>query len=96
MSIAFMMAVYFIIWWVVLFVVLPFGVRTQAEAGVVVPGTSGSAPEGFRLLRVVIVTSVVAAVVFGVLWAGVATKIIDVDAITGFSSAAEPPPGVTR
>ena len=37
-------AIYIFIWWIVLFAVLPFGVRTQDEAGSVVPGTPGSAP----------------------------------------------------
>ncbi len=96
MSIVFKIAVYFIIWWVVLFAVLPFGVRTQAEAGSVVPGTPASAPAGFRLLRVMVLTSVVAAIVFAVLWAAVVWKIIDVDAIAGFPPSSEPPAGVTR
>jgi predicted secreted protein len=33
MSIPFAIALYFVIWWTVLFAVLPFGVRTQDEAG---------------------------------------------------------------
>ena len=33
MSIANRIAVYFIIWWVCLFMVLPFGVRNAHEAG---------------------------------------------------------------
>ena len=35
------LAIYIFIWWIVLFAVLPFGVRTQDEAGSVVPGTPG-------------------------------------------------------
>src|SRR5207244_2876982 len=38
MSITFAIAVYVVIWWTVLFAVLPLGVRTQGEDGVVVPG----------------------------------------------------------
>jgi hypothetical protein len=33
------LAVYFVIWWTVLFVTLPFGVRSQAESGTVEKGT---------------------------------------------------------
>ena len=33
MSIFTALAIYFIIWWVVLFTVLPFGIRSQAEHG---------------------------------------------------------------
>lgn len=78
MKIAFLFAVYFIVWWVVLFAVLPFGVRTQAEAGDVVPGTPESAPANFRLARVLVITTVVAAFVFAGLWAAVHWQIIDI------------------
>ena len=56
-------AVYFIIWWITLFAVLPLGVRTQAEENDVVPGTVESAPARFRALRVVLLTTVIAAIV---------------------------------
>ncbi|NVP58051.1 DUF1467 family protein [Mycoplana rhizolycopersici] len=56
-------AVYFIIWWVTLFAVLPFGLRTQAEENDVVPGTVESAPARFRGGRVVLITTVAAAVI---------------------------------
>ena len=36
MSLVSAIAIYFIIWWVCLFVVLPFGVRNAHEAGEVV------------------------------------------------------------
>lgn len=63
-------AVYFVIWWIGLFAVLPFGVRTQDEAGDVVPGTPGSAPERPRFIRVLIANTVLASVIFaGVHWA---------------------------
>lgn len=61
-------AVYFVIWWVTLFAVLPFGLRTQDDAGDVVPGTTESAPHKFRPWRVVIWTSLVSAVVFALWW----------------------------
>ena len=54
MSITLAIAVYFVIWWTVLFAVLPIGVRTQGEDGVIVPGTPESAPTAPRLLRVVL------------------------------------------
>lgn len=86
MTIAFMIAVYFIIWWTVLFVVLPFGVQTQAEAGSVVPGTPGSAPADFPVRRVVLITSAVSAVVFALLWLAFSFGIIDMQALTTVST----------
>lgn len=58
------LAIYFVMWWIVLFAVLPFGVRTQQDAGVVVPGSPASAPERPRLARTIIATTVVSAVLF--------------------------------
>lgn len=68
MSITLSIAVYFIIWWTTLFAVLPFGVKTQEEAGEVVPGTPESAPAKFRLLWVLGLNTVVAAVAFFFVW----------------------------
>lgn len=62
-------AIYFVIWWVVLFVVLPLKVRTQGEAGEVVPGTPASAPARPQLLFKAAMTTVLAGIVFAGLWA---------------------------
>jgi predicted secreted protein len=77
-------AVYFIIWWLTLFAVLPFGVRTQAEENDVVLGTVESAPARFRGLRVVLLTTVVAALIhFG--WYVLSVKLgYDLDTIFSF------------
>ncbi len=40
-----------VIWFTVLFVVLPMNIRTQGEAGNVVPGTPRSAPSDPQLKR---------------------------------------------
>ncbi len=64
MSLTAAIAIYFIIWWLVLFTVLPFGVRTQSEEGDVTPGTVGSAPVRFAFGRTAIRTTVVSCVVF--------------------------------
>ena len=37
-------AIYFVIWWIVLFLTLPFGVRSQHEDGEGAPGTDPGAP----------------------------------------------------
>ena len=64
MSVSTSVAIYFIIWWLVLFVVLPWGVRSQVESGEIVPGSDPGAPALPRLLSKVIWTTIVAAVVF--------------------------------
>jgi predicted secreted protein len=80
MNIAFLLAVYFIVWWLMLFAVLPFGVVTQGEMGEVVPGTPESAPAHFRLRRVVVITTVAATIVFCALWASVHWGLLDLQA----------------
>lgn len=62
------LALYFIIWWLTLFAVLPFGVKTQGEAGDVVPGTPESAPARTGIWKVFAINSVVAGIAFLALW----------------------------
>ncbi len=64
MSLTTALAIYFIIWWTVLFAVLPWGVRSQQESGEVAPGTDPGAPAIPRLKQKVIWTTVVATIVF--------------------------------
>lgn len=70
-------AIYVVIWWTVLFAVLPLGVRTQEEDGVIVPGTPSSAPTRPRLLRIVLLTTAITTVLFGGIWIADAMNIID-------------------
>ncbi len=57
-------AIYFTTWWIVLFAVLPWGVRSQEEARDVVPGSDPGAPTLPRLLVKALWTTAIAAVVF--------------------------------
>ena len=82
MGFTFSLALYFIIWWTVLFAVLPFGVRTQDEDGVVVPGTPGSAPTKPRFQMVLAVTTLASAVVFAITYAVIVYQVINLDWIT--------------
>ncbi|AWU94203.1 DUF1467 family protein [Azospirillum ramasamyi] len=64
--------VYVVVWWVVLFAVLPWGVRTPDEPE---PGMASSAPVEPRILRKFMITSVVSVlvwlVIFGVERSGI-------------------------
>jgi predicted secreted protein len=70
MKLSFAIVVYICIWFMTLFAVLPFGVRTQDEDGEVVPGTPGSAPANQRMWRLFAINTVVAAVCFSVFYVG--------------------------
>lgn len=56
-------ALYFIIWWTLLFAVLPFGVRSQVEAGEVVKGSEPGAPAAPALREKALWTTLVASLV---------------------------------
>ena len=57
-------AVFFIIWWLVLFVSLPIGLRTQDEEGEVTLGTVSSAPRGPHMARALLRTTLITTVIF--------------------------------
>ena len=64
MAISTAIAIYVRIWWVVLFAVLPWGVRAQGEEGA--PGTDPGAPTVPRLRAKLIWTTLVATAVWGI------------------------------
>jgi len=66
MSLPLSLAVFFTTWWVVLFAVLPWGVRSQAEAPDVkiAAGSDKGAPVAPHLGLKLLITTLVAAVVF--------------------------------
>jgi len=63
-------AIYFVIWWITLFLTLPFGIRSQHEDGVGAAGTDPGAPIASRMGPRLVWTTVLSAVIFGIaLWA---------------------------
>ncbi|HEV7370876.1 DUF1467 family protein [Arenibaculum sp.] len=66
MTLATGIAVYFVIWWTVLFAVLPWGSRPSERPA---PGTADSAPENPRLLMKFLATTLVSGVIFLGFWA---------------------------
>lgn len=59
-------AVYFVIWWLVLFLTLPFGVRSQHEDGVLTDGTDPGAPVASNMRIKLLVTTLVSLVLYGI------------------------------
>jgi len=57
-------AIYFVLWWVTLFLTLPFGVRSQHEDGGGAPGTDPGAPIASRMAAKLIWTTLISAVIF--------------------------------
>ena len=61
------LAIYFVVWWTVLFAVLPWGIRSQLESGEVVPGSDPGAPALPKLRSKLIWTTVVATITFALM-----------------------------
>lgn len=58
-------AIYFILWWTVLFAVLPWGVRSHKEAGMTPDeGVDPGSPVLPQLVKKVVATTVVSTVLF--------------------------------
>ena len=63
-SISTAFAIYFVLWWIVLFLTLPFGVRSQHEDGEGAPGTDPGAPITAKMGSKLIWTTVISAIIF--------------------------------
>jgi predicted secreted protein len=74
-------AIFFLIWWIVLFAVLPWGVRSQHEEGVVVPGTDPGAPVLPRLRRVLLWTTLVSLVVYAACYVVYVDRLVTLDGL---------------
>ncbi|MBC6442463.1 MAG: DUF1467 family protein [Rhodobacteraceae bacterium] len=72
MTIGAALVLFAIVWFMVLFIVLPLRLTTQGECGDVVPGTPKSAPANVNLKRKVLWVTIVSAVI----WAGLAAVIV--------------------
>jgi predicted secreted protein len=85
MTLAFAAAIYFVIWWIVLFAMLPIGVRTSEEAGEkTTPGNAESAPHRPNLLPKMLATTVVSSIIFAALYAIIVHHVITLDQIPFF------------
>jgi predicted secreted protein len=79
-------AIYLLFWMLSLFLVLPWGVRTSEEEGAQSqPGHAESAPHIFRAKRVVLWTTLVATILFGLYYANYINGWIGVDELDWLS-----------
>ena len=76
------LAVFFIIWWVVLFAVLPWGARSAHEADEdIEAGHAASAPINPMLARKFAATTVIAGLIFGAFYYIIMSGVITLDDI---------------
>ena len=81
MAVTTVIAIYFIIWWTVLFAVLPWGVRSQHEGGEIAPGTDPGAPTIPNLPRKLLWTTIVSAAIFGACYVVYVNRLVTLDGL---------------
>ena len=82
MALTSIFAIYFILWWVVLFTVLPWGNQSLHEASrEVQQGHASSAPIKPNLARKFIATTLISGVIFAIGYIVVAKGLITIDDI---------------
>ncbi len=80
MSIALALAVYFICWWIVLFAILPLRIGPQAKEGESDPFADASgAPRAPNIGLKFLVTTIVSAVIFAVIYAAISFNLVALD-----------------
>lgn len=78
--------IYILFWMLTFFAVLPFGVRTSAEAGeAAVPGQADSAPARPNLRAKAAWTTVISAVLFAAYYANYVNGWITMDDVPGWN-----------
>ena len=75
-------AIYFVLWWVTLFVTLPFGVRSQHEDGEGAPGTDPGAPVASRMGRKLIWTTLLSAVIYAIAMAAYQAGLLNIERLS--------------
>jgi predicted secreted protein len=70
------LAIYLVTWAVCLFVVLPWGVHSQSDAGEVVSGSEPGAPAVFSIWKKLLVTTILAAFVVALVGWGVSNPVL--------------------
>jgi predicted secreted protein len=78
------LAIYFVIWWISLFLVLPWGVRSQDESGEVAPGTDPGAPVLTNLRRKLVWTTIVATAIFAAWFVVYVNQLVTVDQLASW------------
>jgi len=76
--------VWLIIWWLVLFIVLPIGIRGQAEEGEIVKGSEPGAPLKPNMKRKFIQTTIAATIIWVLVCALILSGLVSWDMLGAF------------
>jgi predicted secreted protein len=76
MNIGSALAIYFVMWWIVLFAVLPFGVRTVDAPD---QGHDAGAPVAPHLLKKALVTTLITSALYALLYWLISSGLLNLD-----------------
>lgn len=85
MAITSALVVFAVLWFLVLFCVLPLRMKSQGDVGEVVPGTPASAPSNPEMKRKFVITTIVAFCLWVPVCLGIAYGVLSVDKVDLFS-----------
>jgi predicted secreted protein len=78
-------AIYFLMWVISAFIMLPFGIRTPNETGeVLLKGQADSAPSNFRPAVVMLRATLLATILFGLYYANYVQGWVTLDMLPGY------------
>ena len=80
------LVVWLIIWWLVLFIILPIGIRGQAEEGDIVAGSEPGAPHKLDIKRKFIQTTIIASVLWALACAIILSGLVSWETLGRFFS----------
>lgn len=81
MSIMSAFVIFCMIWTVVFFITLPFGVTSQEESGEIVPGTPASAPTDARIKRKALIATCITIALYAVIFPVLYWHLVSLDDI---------------
>ncbi len=82
MTITSAIVLFFVIWAITFFLVLPWGQVSQYEAGEIVPGTPASAPSDAMIRKKLIITTFLSLVFYAIVFCVIHYRLITIDDLT--------------
>ena len=68
MSVTGSIVIYVILWWLILFTVLPRDINSQKDKGYIVQGTDPGAPSNPNIVKKLIITTAITSILFAIIY----------------------------
>ena len=68
MSLTGSIVIYVILWWLILFTVLPRDINSQKDKGYIVQGTDPGAPSNPNIVKKLIITTAITSILFAIIY----------------------------